>query len=333
MNTTLKSIVTVVSLILSFSGLKAQQKPLVATCESGQGCVFQISDATYEEVDIVLDGNGMYANMSRDDMIVFAKGESGWDSYIEGEMSRSELDRAFGGDGYTKIYLFNPRLQPLDGQWKVQLGTASGTDCFVDITSILNNGLAGLTEGGTVNFPEPFDVKFLMNNPNVKWRMVNPNQYRGLLDFSAGASSPMKLIFDIKLVNEKRIEGAFTVNISVPTKEPCLSQIPITYTCVEANPSQRRRYNEIDPFEEKKKFNVDRLPDDRPKGKVGRLPDDPKPNVDRLPDDRPKGNVDRLPDDPPKPKVDRLPDDPPKPKVDRLPDDPPKPKVEWLPDN
>lgn len=307
-------------LMAMVTGLQAQQKPLIASCETGQGCVFQLSDATYEEVDIVLDGNGKYANMSKDDMIVFLDSKTGWDSYIESKMSRSELDRFYGGDGYTMIYVFNPKLQPLDGQWKVQLGSASGNDCFVDINSIMNKGLAGLTEGGTVDFPEPFDAKFLMDNPNVKWGMIKPDQYRGLLDFSAGASSPMKLIFDVTITNEKRIDGTFTVKISVPTKEPCVSQIPITYICVKANPSQRNRYKGIDPFEEKKKFTIDRLPDDRPKAKVDRLPDDPKPHVDRLPDDPPKPKVDRLPDDKPKGKVDLLPDDPPKPKVERLPD-------------
>ena len=34
-----------------------------------------------------------------------------------------------------------------------------------------------------------FAVNFLMNNPNVKWGMINPIKYQAVLDFSGGPST------------------------------------------------------------------------------------------------------------------------------------------------
>lgn len=282
-------------LLLSFcfsAKVSAQQKPLVASCESGQGCVFQMSDITYEEADVLLDGNGKYTNMSHDDMIVFAKVDGKWQTFIEGKMSRSELDQLFGGDGYTMIYPFNPNVQPVDGQWKVDVGNSSGTPCFVDINAILSKGLSGMSQGGMVDFPEPFQARFLMNNPNVKWHMVTPNQYRGTLDFAAGPSSPMNMVFDVSIVNSMKMVGQFTVTIKVPTKDPCITQIPITYTCIKPTPGQRDRRNQIDPFEAKKKFNIDRIPDEK-KTQIDRIPDEKKTQIDRIPDEK-KTKIERI---------------------------------------
>ena len=342
-------------LILSFGNLKAQNKPIIAVCDPGKGCTFQISKLNSKEVDGTLGNTGKYSNMSNDAIVVFAYKDGKWIDYVENKLSRSALDRLYGGDGYTMIYPFNPYIQPYDGQWRVDIGKTSGTPCFVDINSMISKSLNGRSERGLVTFPHPFNVEFLMDNPNIKWRMINPSKYQAVLDFSGGPSTPMKLVYDIEIENEKKIKGLFTFTIKVPTKDPCISKIPITYTCVKPNPGLEEKRNQIDPFAEKKKFDIERLPDDK-KANVERLPDD-KPKDDLLPDkserkDKPAPKngpkVERLPDDKPKddllpikskpkddllpikskPKVDRLPDDN-KAKVDRLPDD--KPKDDLLP--
>ena len=311
----------------TLKGLQAQQKPLFATCEAGEGCTFKLSDLSYEEMDIVEGTNGKYSNMSKDGMVVFTKINGKWENYIEENLSRSELDKKYGGDGFTMIYVFDPKLQPVDGQWKVDVGNPSGTPCYVDIKSILKNGLAGASQGGLVNFPKPFHARFLMNNPNVKWMMLKPDKYRGVLDFGQGPSSPMKLVYDISIVSEKKIEGVFTFTVRVPTKDPCISKIPITYNCVKPNKVSRPRENEIDPFVEREQAKVERIPDEK-KPNVERIPDEKKPNVERIPDEK-KPNVERIPDEK-KPKVERIPDEK-KPKVERIPDEK-KPKVERIPD-
>ncbi len=336
--------------------LKAQEKPIVAVCDPGKGCTFQISKLSPKEVDGTLGNTGKYSNMGKDAMVVFANKDGKWVDYVENKLSRSELDRLYGGDGYTMIYPFNPYIQPMDGQWRVAVGTTSGTACFVDINSIISKSLSGTSQGGMVNFPKPFDVTFLMNNPNVKWRMINPSKYQAVLDFNGGPSSAMKLVFDVEIENEKKIRGLFTLTIKVPTKDPCINKIPITYICVKPNPGQEQKRNQIDPFAEKKKFDIERLPDDK-KANIERLPDD-KPKDDLLPDkserkDKPAPKngpkVERLPDDKPKDdllpikskpkddllpiknkaKVDRLPNEN-KAKVDRLPADV-KPAVKRIP--
>lgn len=339
-----------------FGVAKAQNKPIVAVCDPGKGCTFQISKLTPQEVDATLGNTGKYNNMSKDAMVVFAYKDGKWIDYVEDKLSRSALDRLYGGDGYTMIYPFNPYIQPFDGQWKVSVGATSGNACFVDINSMISRSLSGTSQSGLVTFPHPFSVEFLMNNPNVKWRMIHPSKYQAVLDFGGGSSTPMKLVYDIEIENERKIRGLFTLTIKVPTKDPCINKIPITYTCVKPNPGLVEKRNQIDPFAEKKKFDIERLPDDK-KANVERLPDD-KPKDDLLPDkserkDKPAPKngpkVDRLPDDKPKDdllptknkpkddllpiknkaKVDRLPDEN-KAKVDRLPNDV-KPKDDLLP--
>lgn len=335
-----------IKLILLFSvltgAIKAQQKPIVAVCDMGKGCTFQLSKLTNQEADGILGKTGKYNNMSKDAMIVFAKKDGKWIDYVEDKLSRSALDRLYGGDGFTMIYPFNPYIQPLDGQWKVAIGSTSGSACFVDINAMISRSLSGTSEGGVVNFPKPFNVTFLMNNPSVKWRMINPSQYQAVLDFAAGPTSPMKLVYDITIINEEKITGLFTFTIKVPTKDPCISKIPVTYTCVKPNPGQREKRDQIDPFAEK--FNIERLPDDSKRPNVERLPDDPKPGDDLLPDGKLKPKPDLLPDRSKKPVVKRLPDERKKPNIERLPDDPKpkasdllpngklKPKPELLPD-
>ncbi len=305
--------------------LAAQQKPLFANCEMGEGCTFKLSDLTYEEMDIVEGTNGKYSNMSKDGMVVFTKVNGKWENYIEDKLSRSQLDRKYGGDGFTMIYVFDPKLQPLDGQWKVDVGNPTGTACYVNITSILRNGLAGASQRGEVTFPKPFNIRFLMNNHNVRWMMLKPDKYRGVLDFGQGASSPMKLVFDISLINEKKIEGMFTVTIKVPTKETCISKVPVTYLCVK--PNKERKNKQDDPFAEPEKPNVERIPDEK-RTEVERIPDEKKPNVERIPDEK-RTNVERIPDTK-KTNVERIPDEK-KPNVERIPDEK-RTKVERIPD-
>ncbi|SFH12560.1 hypothetical protein [Pedobacter insulae] len=315
--------------LVTLSGTGYAKKILQATCEGGNGCIFQISEADAADYDIAEGkNNGYYQNLPENAIVVDAKINGKWERYVTTDMTRTQLDKLYGGDGFTMIYPFNPTFQPTDGQWQVKIGTVTGDICYGQTSNPFKTMLQGMAQAGNVNFPNPFHARFLMNNPNVKWRQIRPDLYKA--DFG---NEYISLKFDVQIIDEKRIEGLFIATIKVPTKEACINKIPITYTCIKAN--ERK-----DPWEdfEKPKFDIPRL-EDGPKPNVPRLEDDPKPEDDLLPvnpkkDDllpiepgkKSKPNVPRLED--PKPNVPRL-EDKPKPNVPRL-EDKPKAKVERL---
>lgn len=257
------------------------KKLMLATCEMGSGCTFQLSEVDASDYDIV-EGteNGYYENLPENAIVVDAKINGNWVNYVETELTRSQLDKFYGGDGFTMIYPFNPYFQPLDGEWKIQFGTVNGDICYGQQSNIFKKMLEGKMQKGTINFPKPFYARFLMNSPDVKWIKLQPNKYRGTLDFGFG-NGPMKMVFDVELINPKEIKGMFTVTIKVPTKEDCVNKIPLTFVCVKPNEWE-------DPVDweeiENQEPDVPRL-EDEPKPNVPRLEDEPKPNVPRLNDD------------------------------------------------
>lgn len=288
---------------------------MLATCTEGNGCTFQISEADASDYDIA-DGNNTdyYQNLPENTLVVNAKINGKWEQYVETKMTRSQLDKFFGGDGFTMIYPFNPNFQPLDGEWKIQFGTVNGDVCYGQESNLFKKMLEGKMQSGTINFSKPFYARFLMNSPDVKWRKLQPNKYRGVLDFGFG-NGPMKLVFDVELINPKEIKGMFTVTIKVPTKDDCVSKIPLTFICMKPNEWK-------DPWED---FEEPQPEDDllpvNPKGKEDDLlPVNPKDDLLPVePGKKPKPNVPRLED--PKPNIPRLEDDdllPVKPKKDDL---------------
>src|SRR5690606_20987857 len=87
------------------------EKLMLATCEMGNGCTFQLSDLDATDYDIV-DGNteNYYENLPENAIVVDAKIDGNWENYVETEMNRSQLDKFYGGDGFTMIYPFNPNF-------------------------------------------------------------------------------------------------------------------------------------------------------------------------------------------------------------------------------
>ena len=262
-----------VALFLMISPFILAKKLMLATCEMGNGCTFQLSELDATEYDIV-DGNteNYYENLPENAIIVDAKIEGNWENYVELEMSRSQLDKFYGGDGFTMMYPFNPNFQPLDGEWKIQMGTVVGDICYGQTSNLFKTMLEGKSQSGNVTFSKPFHGRFLMNSSDVKWIRIRPNLYRGYF-----GNPYMNLVFMAELKNEKLIEGLITVTIRVPTKEDCVNKIPISYTCVKANPWE-------DPVD------WDALENENPKPNVPLIEDDPKPNVPLIEDD-PKPDV------------------------------------------
>lgn len=272
---------------------------MLATCEMGSGCTFQISDIDASDYDIV-EGteNGYYENLPENAIVVDAKVNGNWENYVETEMTRSQLDKFYGGDGFTMIYPFNPNFQPLDGEWKIQFGTVNGDICYGQESNLFKKILEGKMQNGTINFPKPFYARFLMNSPDVKWVKLKPNKYRGVLDFGFG-NGPMKLVFDVELINPKKIKGMFTVTIKVPTKEDCVNKIPLTFICVKPNEWEdpvdwEGDEPKVDIIKDEPMTDVPII-EDAPHTDIPILEDEPKPNVPRI-EDNPKPNVPRIED-------------------------------------
>ena len=271
---------------------------MVGTCEEGNGCTFQISEADAGDYDVIYNSEtGYHENLPKNALLVDAKINGKWEHYVETQMTRSQLDKFYGGDGFTMIYPFNPNFQPVSGEWQVKIGIVTGDICYGQQSNLFKSILQGMSQSGNVNFPSPFHARFLMNNPNVKWQKIRPDLYKAHF-----GNAYINLKFDVQIINEKKIEGVFTTTIKVPTKEPCVNKIPITYICVKekewkdpwddfetANPDDdllpvTPKGNEDDPLPVNPKGD-DLLPTESGK--------EPKPNVPRI-EDKSKTNVSRL---------------------------------------
>lgn len=176
-------------LLLLVSGKTFAQKLLVADCREGNGCTFTLSELTGKEAGIVLDIPEL-EQAGENDVLVFARLKDGKElTYMEKQRTRAELDRQYGGDGYTMIYPFNPRLQPLDGTWQSTIGTVTGTDCYVDIVSMFKR-IQGSRMSGAINFTKPFRPCQLFPSPEMKWSQSGLNEYRGFMGFGKVHPAP-----------------------------------------------------------------------------------------------------------------------------------------------
>lgn len=295
------------------------EKVIIANCSEGGGCTFELSDF---EADLFDKDFGR--DIQSDDIIVLGKKNNGEVITYLDKKSREDIDREWGGDGYTQIGLFNPYLQPIDGVWSASYGVSSGNDCYGigNIGSFIRSKITPGTAGnGTVNFQYPFNPAQLFPSNEMRWIKTGYNTYKGLLDFNNSKSAGMKMYYNITIVSRKKIETFYTIEIKVPTKELCVGKVPVTFTLVTAKQSENPFGND-EPADDdllpvNPKGNEDDLlpvnpnddllpvePGNNPKPNVPKLEDNPKPDVPRL-EDKTKTNVPRL-EDKPKPKVPRI---------------------------
>ncbi len=274
-------------------------KVLIANCAEGGGCTFELSDI---ESDF-LDGD-FERKIQPDDILVLGKKKNGEVITYLDKKPREAIDQEWGGDGYTKIGLFNPYLQPTDGTWRASYGSATGNDCYgignigSFIRKRLNPGAAGT---GDLYFQYPFNPSQLFPSNEMRWVKTGYHTYRGMLDFSSLHSAGMKMHCQLTIVDRTRIETVYSIEVQVPTKEKCVAKIPLTFTLLKAHLVE-------DPFE-----NEDPVPDDL-------LPVHPKNQADDLMEVKPKDDL--LPVEPRKkrkPTIPRLEDQPNVPRLDETP--------------
>ena len=291
-------------------------KVVIANCKEGSGCKFELTEF---ESDLFEKDFGR--EIEPNDIAVSGKKKNGEIIQYLDKQTRAQIDREWGGDGFTQIGLFNPFLQPLDGTWKVLYGNSTGNTCYGigDIGAFVRGKIQPGKQGnGEINFNKPFHPSKLFPSSQMRWIKTGFATYRGILDFGHGMTSPMKMLYDITIINEKKIESFYTIEVKVPTKEACIAKIPVTFTLIRAkksddktpfddipepsaqdddllpvNPTGKgksddlldvKSKDELIPIESKTKKSQTNVPrvDEQPETDVPRIEDKPKTNVPRV---------------------------------------------------
>ena len=290
----MRSLLLIFALFLSLPAWA--ELAIVANCSEGKGCTFELSDFERGVFDPEFD-----RPVEPDDIIVFGhKKNGGFVKYLT-KKSRGAIDRDWGGDGFTQLALFNPQIQPRDGLWRATYGTATGTDCYGigNIGATFRRMIApGKAGEGDIQFQSPFNPRQLFPTNEMKWKKTGYNTYKGAMGFN---NKTMKMFYQIHIVSNEKIETLYTTEINVPTKEPCVGKIPVTFTLIK---SKERN----DDFPHDNDVDDDLLPI-HPKGNKedDLLPVKPKGSEDELLEVKPKdGLLPVKPGQKPKTEVERL---------------------------
>jgi|GEM_PF-1954809 len=293
-------------------------KVLVASCSEGSGCTFSLSDV---DTDMGQSFGGVYENLKPESILIFGKKKNGEEiTYVEDHRTRTQIDRQWGGDGYTQIYLFDPVIQPADGTWKAEYGTATGNECYgignvgTYMGRFIQKGLSG---SGNITFRKPFSPAQLFPATQMKWRQTGYGRYAGVIDFGSNELAGFKLYYTIHVVSRKKIVTNYTMTMKIPTKGQCNGSVPITFTFLKGNddaPDFPEEEDDLLPVKSKGKED-DLLPVKSRGEKDDLLPVKPgQPKVDRLND----ADDDLRPVKPKEKQDDLLPVKPGQPKADRL---------------
>lgn len=258
--------------LLFFSLPALADKVLVASCSEGSGCTFSLSDV---DTEVGQSFGGVYENLKPESILIFGKKKNGEEiTYVEDHKTRSQIDRQWGGDGYTQIYLFDPVIQPTDGTWKVEYGTATGNECYgignvgTYIGRFIQKGLSG---SGNITFRKPFSPAQLFPTTQMKWRQTSYGRYAGVIDFGSNELAGFKLHYTIHVVSRKKIETVYTMTMKIPTKGQCTGTIPVTFTL--ANDREGDWEDDQDSPEEDDLLPVKRGKKEKPDDRIERLND------------------------------------------------------------
>lgn len=218
-------------------------KLLVANCKAGAGCTFELTD--YESDLFETDGQ----QIGPGDTYVNGVDENGKSIQYVDRKTREEIDREWGGDGYTQIGLFNPHTQPTSGTWKATYGASTGNDCYGigNIGAFMRKRISpGLAGSGELTFGYPFHPSRLFPSSEMKWVKTGFDTYKGKLDFGSNAMSGMKLYYTVQVLSPGRIETFYTTEIKVPTKGTCIGKTPVSFALLKAAPTPDGRFPDED---------------------------------------------------------------------------------------
>ncbi len=134
--------------------------------------------------------------------------------------------------GPTEIDLQPPapalggEIQPQDGQWTFTHGSrprASG-QCLPGVAEAVSKQMPA-PQSGPVTFARPFNASQILRSPQVAWKRIAPNHWRGTLTGAGG--SAMRMEWDVRVTSPARMEGDSIVRVSVPSA--CTLSTPFTF--------------------------------------------------------------------------------------------------------
>ena len=146
--------------------------------------------------------------------------------------SRGGIEVEVSKPGPTEIDLRPPvpapggEIQPQDGQWTFTHGSrprASG-QCLPGVAEAVSKQMPA-PQSGPVTFARPFNASQIIRSPQVAWKRIAPNHWRGTLTRAGG--SAMRMEWDVRVTSPARMEGDSIVRVTVPSA--CTLSTPFTF--------------------------------------------------------------------------------------------------------
>ena len=146
--------------------------------------------------------------------------------------SRGGIEVEVSKPGPTEIDLRPPvpapggEIQPQDGHWTFTHGSrprASG-HCLPGVAEAVSKQMPA-PQSGPVTFARPFNASQILRSPQVAWKRMAPNHWRGTLTGAGG--SAMRMEWDVRETSPTRMEGDSIVRVTVPSA--CTLSTPFTF--------------------------------------------------------------------------------------------------------
>lgn len=146
--------------------------------------------------------------------------------------SRGGIEVEVSKPGPTEIDLRPPvpapggEIQPQDGHWTFTHGSrprASG-HCLPGVAEAVSKQMPA-PQSGPVTFARPFNASQILRSPQVAWKRMAPNHWRGTLTGAGG--SAMRMEWDVRVTSTTRMEGDSIVRVTVPSA--CTLSTPFTF--------------------------------------------------------------------------------------------------------
>ena len=146
--------------------------------------------------------------------------------------SRGGIEVEVSKPGPTEIDLRPPvpapggEIQPQDGHWTFTHGSrprASG-HCLPGVAEAVSKQMPA-PQSGPVTFARPFNASQILRSPQVAWKRMAPNHWRGTLTGAGG--SAMRMEWEVRVTSPARMEGDSIVRVTVPSA--CTLSTPFTF--------------------------------------------------------------------------------------------------------
>lgn len=146
--------------------------------------------------------------------------------------SRGGIEVEVSKPGPTEIDLRPPvpapggEIQPQDGHWTFTHGSrprASGK-CLPGVAEAVSKQMPA-PQSGPVTFARPFNASQILRSPQVAWKRMAPNHWRGTLTGAGG--SAMRMEWEVRVTSPTRMEGDSIVRVTVPSA--CTLSTPFTF--------------------------------------------------------------------------------------------------------